>query len=125
MPKLLRQHFNGAFDSENRFCYTERTAIGDTARCLVCINAIDDQMRCRDIIRAGADVHETGRPFDGVQAQASNAPWSASTCTRMPVILPSLVAAKLGGHVIIAGKPRGGKIFHPVLNPFDRNTKHD
>jgi hypothetical protein len=41
--------------------------------------------------------------FDG-SAQASKAPWSASTCTRRPVILPSLVAAIFRRHVIVAGK---------------------
>ena len=61
--KLVRQHLNSSLDRKHRLGDAERAAIGNAARGFVGVNTIDSQMRGGNIIRAGADIHETGRPF--------------------------------------------------------------
>ena len=101
--QLLGQHFDGAFDGEDRFGHPERTAIGHAARRLVGINAIDNQMRRRDVIRTGADVHEPGGPFRRVGAGVKR----TVICQNMHPHggdLAVLGRGQFGRHVIIAGE---------------------
>jgi hypothetical protein len=54
-----------------------------------------------------------------------NAPWSASTSTLRPWILPSLVAAIDAGHVVVAGERGRHQVLGAVLHPLDRLAGDD
>ena len=57
-------------------------------------------------------------------AVESNAPWSAMTSTRRPVILPVL-RAHLGVHDVVAGEAGGHEVPRAVLDPLDRHAGDD
>ena len=57
-------------------------------------------------------------------AVLSNAPWSAITSTRRPVILPSF-DAHLGVHDVVAREAGGHQVLGAVLDPLDRHAGDD
>ena len=54
-----------------------------------------------------------------------NAPWSASTLTRRPWILPSLRRRDLAVHVVVAGERRRHEVLGAVLHPLHRLAGDD
>ena len=122
--ELLRHDVHGALDAVGRLGDAERAAIGDAARRLVGIDAVDVHVRDREVVGAGHDVEEAGRPLarigagveravvgDGVDAQARH--------------LAVLGRGDLGGHVVVARERRGRQVLDAVLDPFHRPPGHD
>ena len=52
--ELLRHDVHGALDAVGRLGHAERAAIGDAARRLVGVDAVDRDMRGREVVGAGA-----------------------------------------------------------------------
>ena len=71
--ELLRHDVHGALDAIGRFGDAERAAIGDAARRLVGIDAVDQTMRGREVVGAADDAEQPGRPFGGVGAGVEGA----------------------------------------------------
>jgi hypothetical protein len=72
-PELLGEDVHRAFDAIGRLRHPERAAIGDAARRLVGVDAVDGEMRDREVIGAGDDVEEAGRPFRRIGAGVERA----------------------------------------------------
>ena len=122
--QLNRQNLDHPLDEVDGLCHAERTAVTDTARRLVGIDAIDGEIGHRDVIGARADVHESGRELGRVGASVK------------PTVVGRCVAPKakdltlFGGcdltlHPIVPGEGRGHQIVHPVFDPLDRLACHD
>src|SRR5580704_7899365 len=71
--ELLRHDVHGALDAISGLGDAERAAIGDAARRLVGIDAVDQAIRRRKIVRAADDAEEAGRPFGGIGAGVERA----------------------------------------------------
>ena len=123
MSSFRAKHVDHALDHVGRFRHPERAAIGDTARRLVGVDAVDADIgpecrrtRCRSLKKPAGNLVGS--------AQASNAPWSASTWHAETGDLAVLGRRQLApGHVVIAGKGRGGQVLDPVLDPLDRHAR--
>lgn len=122
--ELVGQQFNRTLNGKHRFGDAERAAIGHTARGLVGVDAVDGQMSGGDVIGAGADVHETGRPFRRIGAGVEGAVVGEHMHAH-GLDLAVFGGRKFRRHVIVAGKRRGGEVLHPVLDPLDRHAEHD
>ena len=91
--ELAREHVDHALDEVRRLGDPEGAAVGDAARGLVGVDAVHLDVGAGDVVRAAVQMlKKPAGNFVG-SAQASNAPWSASTWHRRPVIRPSRVAA--------------------------------
>src|ERR1700730_16722637 len=122
--QLAREDIDHALDEIGRFRYAEGTAIGDAARRLVGIDAIDHDMRHRDVIGARADAEEAGRIFGRVGAGIEGAVIGDHVAAQRNDAA-ILGRADLAGHVVVAGKGGGLQILHPVLDPLYRHAEHD
>ena len=115
----MRHYVRHALDGVNRFGDPERATVGDSSRRLVGVNAVHFHMRGLEVIRAGADVKETGRKLGWVRGGIS----IAVVRDRLdPQAGQGAVpfARQFSADVIIAGKGIRLKIFHPVLDPLHR-----
>ena len=90
--ELVRHDVRHALDGVDRFGDPERATVGDSSRRLVGVNAVHFHMRGLEVIRAGADVKETGRELGGVRGGISIAV-IAIVLTRSPVKVPSFLPA--------------------------------
>ena len=122
--ELLGQDVHRPLDAIGRLGDPERAAIGDAARRLVGVDAVDRDMRDREVVGAGDDVEEAGRPFrwvgagvegavvgDGVDAEAGH--------------LAVLGRRDLGRHVVVAGEGGGRQVLDAVLDPLHRQAGDD
>ena len=71
--ELARQHIDHPLDEVGGFGHPERAAIGDAARRLVGVDAVDRQMGDRNVIGTGADAEEAGRVLGRVGAGVERA----------------------------------------------------
>ncbi len=122
--ELLRQDIHAALDAIGRLGDPERAAIGDAARRLVGVDAVDRQMGDREVIGAGDDVEEAGRPFRRIGAGVEGAVIGQHMDAQAGD-LALLGGGDLGGHVVVAGKRGGGEVLHAVLDPFHRLAGDD
>jgi hypothetical protein len=58
-------------------------------------------------------------------AQASKAPWSATTFDAQAEDLAVGGGGELAVHVVVAGEGRGADVLDAVLDPLDRLAEHD
>ena len=72
-PQFLRENVHRPLDAIGRLGDAERAAIGDAARRLVGVDAVDRTMRDREVVRPGDDVEEPRRPFGGIGAGVEGA----------------------------------------------------
>jgi hypothetical protein len=118
MPELLRQNIHRALDAVRRFGDAERASIGDAARRLVGVDAVDRKMRGREIIRSRDDVEEAGRPFRGIGAGVERAVIGQHMHAQAGD-LALLRGGDLGRHVVVARERGRGQVLDAVLDPLD------
>ena len=123
-PQFLRHDVHCPFDRISDFGDTERAAIGDAAWRLVGVDAVDRQVRDREVIRTRNDIGEACRPFRRVGAGVERAVIGQDMHAQAH---HSALARRgdLSRHVIVAGERGGGEVLDPVLDPFDRDPGHD
>ena len=122
--EFLRHDVHGAFDAISGFGDAERAAIGDAARRLVGIDAVDQHVGGWKIVGTADDAEQPRRPFGGIGAGVERA-----------VVGDGVAAhgrhfAVLGRgdfhiHVEVAGERRRREVLDAVLDPFHRNAGHD
>jgi Arc/MetJ family transcription regulator len=122
--ELLRQDVHRPLDAIGGFRHPERAAVGDAARRLVGVDAVDREMRDREIVGAGDDVHEARRPFRRIGAGVEGAVVGQHMHAQAGD-LAVLGRRDLRRHVIVAGEGGGGEVLHPVLDPFHRLAGDD
>ena len=122
--ELLRHDVHRALDRIGDLGHAERAAIGDAARRLVGVDAVDREMRDGKIVGAGDDVGEAGRPFRGVGAGVEGAVVGedVNAQRRHPAVARR---RDFGRHVIVAGERGRRQILDAVLDPFDRQAGDD
>ena len=116
-PEFLGQDVHAALDAVSGFGDAERAAIGDAARRLVGVDAVDRQMRDREVVGPGDDVEEAGRPFRRIGAGVERAVIGEHVDAKTRD-LAVLGRGDLGGHVVIARKRSRGQVLDAVLDPF-------
>ena len=123
-PQLLRHDVHRALDRVGDLGHPERAAIGDAARRLVGVDAVDLEMRDREVVGAGDDVGEARRPFRRIGAGVERAVVGEDVdAQRRDAAV--LRRRDLGRHVVVAGERGGRQVLDPVLDPFDRQAGHD
>ena len=122
--ELLRQDIHAALDAIGGLRDAERAAIGDAARRLVGVDAVDRQMRHREVVGAGDDVEEPGRPFRRIGAGVERA-MIGQHMDAQAGDLALLGRRDFGGHVVVARKRGGGEVLDAVLDPFHRFAGDD
>ena len=122
--ELLRQNVHAALDAIGRLRDAERAAVGDAARRLVGVDAVDDKMRHREVVGAGDDVEEAGRPFRRVGAGIERAVIGEHVDAQARD-LAVLGRGDFGGHVIVARERGRGQVLDAVLDPFHRLAGDD
>ncbi len=123
-PELLRQHVDHALDQVGRLGHPERAAVGDAARRLVGVDAIDGDLRGRDVVGAGHDREEAGRVLGRIGAGIERAVIGQHVAAqaRDPAV-PG--RRELAGHVVVAGEGGRREVLDPVLDPLHRQAEHD
>ena len=122
--ELLRHDVHGALDAIGRLGDAERAAVGDAARRLVGVDAVDEDMGGGEVVRAGDDAEQAGRPFGGVGAGVER------------TVVGDGVAAQAGHlavfgagdfrlHPEVARERGGGEVLDAILGPFHRPAGHD
>ena len=122
--ELLSHHVHGALDTIGGLGHAERAAIGDTARRLIGVNAIDQHMGGWKIVRTADDAEQAGRPFGGIGAGVERAVVGDGVAPQ-PGDFAVLGSGDFDVHVEVARKRGGRKIFNPILDPFDRPSGDD
>src|SRR4029453_1417838 len=117
--ELVRHDVRHAFDGVDRFGDPERATVGDSSRRLVGVNAVHFHMGGLEVIRAGADVKQTGRKLGGVRGGISIAvvrdgftPQAGKSAV--------FFSRQFSADVIVASEGIRLKIFHSVLYPLYR-----
>ena len=122
--ELLRQNIHAALDAIGRLRHPERAAIGDPARRLVGVDAVDHEMRDREVVGAGDDVEEAGRPFRRIGAGVER----AVIGQHMDAQAGDLAVLGRGDfrrHVVVARERGRGQVLDAVLDPFHRLAGDD
>ena len=122
--ELLRHDVHGALDGIGGLRHAERAAIGDAARRLVGVDAVDQAIRRRNIVGARHDREEPGRPLGGVGAGVERAVVGDRVDAK-PGDPAVLRAGDLRLHVEVARESRRREVLDPVLGPFHRLAGHD
>ena len=122
--ELLRQDVHGALDAVGGLGDAERAAIGDAARRLVGVDAVDRAVGDREVVGAGDDVEEPGRPLAGIGAGVEGAVVGQHMHAQARD-LAVLGRGDLRGHVVVAREGGGRQILDPVLDPLHRPARHD
>ena len=122
--ELLRQDVHRPLDAVGRLGDAERAAIGDAARRLVGVDAVDRKMRDREIVGAGDDVEEAGRPFRRVGAGIEGAVVGEHVDAQAGD-LALLRRRDLRRHVVVARERGRGEVLDAVLDPFHRLAGDD
>ena len=122
--ELGRQHVDHALDEVGRLGHPERAAVGDPARRLVGVDAVDGEIRHRDVVAAGADVEEAGRELGRVGAGVEGAVVGGGVAPEAgdPAVLRRGDAPV---HGVVAGEAGGHQVLHPVLDPLHRLAGDD
>ena len=107
-----------------RFGDAERAAIGDAARRLVGIDAVDQHMRRREIVGAADDAEQSRRPLGGVGAGVEGAVVGDGVAAQARH-LAVLGRGDFRLHVEVARERRGREILDAILGPFHRPAGHD
>ena len=81
-------------------------------------------MRGREVVGAGDDVEEAGRPFRRIGAGVERAVVGEHVDAQARD-LAGLGRGDLGRHVVVAGERGRGQVLDAVLDPFDRLAGHD
>ncbi len=122
--ELLRHDVHGALDAVSGFGDAERAAIGDAARRLVGIDAVDQAIRRREIVGAADDAEQARRPFGGIGAGVERAVVGDGVAAHRRH-LAVLGGGDLHVHVEVAGERRRRQILDAVLDPFHRAAGDD
>ena len=123
-PELLRHDVHGALDAVGGLRDAERAAIGDAAGRLVGVDAVDQDVRGREIVGAGDDAEQAGRPLGGVGAGVERAVVGDGVAAQRRH-LAVLGRGDLRLHVEVARERRGREVLDAVLDPFHRASGHD
>ena len=107
-----------------RFGDAERAAIGDAARRLVGVDAVDQHVGGREIVRAADDAEQARRPFGGVGAGVERAMVGDGVAAQ-PRHLAVFGRGDFRLHVEVARERRGGEVLDAILGPFHRPAGHD
>ena len=122
--ELLRQDVHPSLDAIGGLGDAERAAIGDAAGRLVGVDAVDREMRDREVVGSGDDVEEAGRPFRRVGAGIERAVIGEHMDAKARD-LAVLGRGDLGRHVVVARERGRGQVLDAVLDPFHRLAGDD
>ena len=90
--ELVRHDVDHALDRVHGFGHPERAAVGDAARRLVRVDAVDLDVRGLQVVRPGADVEEPGRELGRIRRRVGVAV-VGEVLMRSAVSVPSFFAA--------------------------------
>ena len=120
----MRHDVDHALDRVHGLGHAERAAVGDAARRLVGVDAVDLDVRGLEVVGAGADVEEPGRELrrigGGVGVAVIGEGLDAERGERAV-----LLRRQLGGDVVVAGEGVGLQVLHAILDPLDRLAGQD
>ena len=119
--ELAREHVDHPLDEVARLGHPERAAVRDAAGRLVGVHAVDRDVRRGDVVRAGADVEEAGRPLGRVRAGVEGAV-VRDGAARQPRDAAVLGRADAALHVVVAGEGGRHQVLGAVLDPLDRDA---
>ena len=122
--EFLRHDVHGTLDGISGFGDAERAAIGDAARRLVGIDAVDQAIGGWEIVRTANDTEQARGPFGGVGASVECAVVGDGVAAHRRH-LAVLGAGDFHIHVEVARKRRGGEVLDAILDPFHRSPGHD
>ena len=106
--ELLGEDVHGAFDAIGGLGHPERAAVGNAARRLVGVDAIDRTIGHREVIGTGYDVEETGGPLGGIGAGIKS-PVIGKNMHAKSGDFTVLGRGDFRRHMIIAGEAGGGR----------------
>ena len=118
-PQLVGHDVGHSLDGIYGLGYPEGTPVSDAAGRFVGVYAVDLDKGVFEIVRAGADVEQTGGELGGIAGRVG----VAVVGYRLdPQGLHRAVppGGDLGGYVVVPGEGSGHQVFHPVLDPLDR-----
>ncbi len=117
--ELVGHDVGHALDRVHGLGHAERAAIGDAARRLVGVDAVDLDVRGLQIVGAGADVEEPGGKLRGVRGRVGVAVVGEGLDAQRGE-RAVLLGGQFGGDVVVARERVGLQILHAVLDPLDR-----
>ena len=119
--QLERQRIHHALDGVYGLGDAERAAVGDTARRLVRIHAVNLHVRHWQVIRARADGEQSSREFGGIGGGVRCA--MVGDCLDAQALhLAGAVGSQLSVHVVVAREGVRLQVLAAILDPLHRSA---
>ncbi len=119
LADLVGQDVDHPLDGVDRLGHPERAAVGDAARGLVGVDAVDLDEGVVEVVRPGDDVEQAGRELGRIGRRIRVAVVGQGLHLETGD-LAFLRRAELGVDVVVAGERVGLEVLRAVLDPLDR-----
>ncbi len=117
--RLEGQVLHQALDQVGGLGHAERAPVGDAARGLVRVDAVDLAVRRLEVVRPRGDVEEAGGPLRRLRLRVEGTVVGEDVGADGEH-LAVLRGRDLALHVVVAGEARGDQVLRARLDPLDR-----